>query len=103
MVLIGSCPWPGPWSRTYGAHLQLQAREDPCSNGDSGPAHLYPSVAFFMDIDAAKRELRREALARRERLQAASPEAARRMAENFLNAIPVPPRGVVSAYSAIGE
>ena len=28
MVLTGSCPWPEPWFRTYGAHLHLQARED---------------------------------------------------------------------------
>lgn len=41
MVLTGSCPWPGSWFRSYGAHLHLQAREDPYSNGDGGPAHLY--------------------------------------------------------------
>jgi hypothetical protein len=29
MVLTGSCPWLEPWFRSYGAHLHLQAREDP--------------------------------------------------------------------------
>jgi 5-formyltetrahydrofolate cyclo-ligase len=24
MVLTGSCPWPGPWSRSYGAHLHCR-------------------------------------------------------------------------------
>ena len=43
MVLIGSCPWPGPWFRSYGAHLHLQAREDPNTNGDDGSVHLSPA------------------------------------------------------------
>src|SRR6185437_6168210 len=24
MVLTGSCPWPGPWSWSYGAHLHCR-------------------------------------------------------------------------------
>ena len=40
MVLTGSCPWPGSWSWSYGAHLQLQAREDPNTNGDGGSVHF---------------------------------------------------------------
>ena len=49
MVLIGSCPWPGPWSWSYGAHLLRQAREDQASNGVGGPAHSYFRYASVDD------------------------------------------------------
>jgi len=38
MVLTGSCPWPEPWFRTYGAHLHMQAREDPIPTVDAVPS-----------------------------------------------------------------
>jgi 5-formyltetrahydrofolate cyclo-ligase len=56
-----------------------------------------------MMITARKQAMREEALARRASLRAAAPDAARRMARNFLEAIPLPPRAVVSAFVAIGE
>jgi hypothetical protein len=40
MVLTGSCPWPEPWFRTYGAHLHLQAREDPNPTAMAVPSAL---------------------------------------------------------------
>jgi 5-formyltetrahydrofolate cyclo-ligase len=40
MVLIGSCPWPEPWFRSYGAHLHLQAREDPTPTAMTVPSTL---------------------------------------------------------------
>ena len=102
MVLTGSCPWPGSWSRSYGAHLHLQAREDPYSNGDGGAVHFF-SVRFLMMISARKQAMREEALARRQALRAAAPDAAWRMARNFIAAIPVPPSAIVSAFVAIGD
>ena len=40
MVLTGSCPWPEPWFRTHGAHLHLQAREDPIPTAEAVPPAL---------------------------------------------------------------
>ena len=56
-----------------------------------------------MMITARKQAMREEALARRGALRAAAPDAARRMARNFLESIPLPAGAVVSAYVAIGE
>jgi 5-formyltetrahydrofolate cyclo-ligase len=57
MVLTGSCPWPEPWFRTYGAHLHLQAREDPHPTAMAVPPTL--------TIASEKRELRERARERR--------------------------------------
>ena len=95
MVLTGSCPWPGSWSRTYGAHLHLQAREDPNSNGDRGPAHF-----ISMNLAQQKEALRREARARRASLKAAAPDAAKRAAENFLAKLPLQMDSIVAGYIA---
>ena len=56
-----------------------------------------------MTIAAEKQDLRTDALARRAELRAAAPDAAVRMAENFLAAIPLRTDAVVSAYVAIGD
>jgi 5-formyltetrahydrofolate cyclo-ligase len=56
-----------------------------------------------MTIAAEKEALRKEAQARRAHLKREAPEARLRMAEYFLNTIPVPADAVVSAYSAIGD
>jgi 5-formyltetrahydrofolate cyclo-ligase len=56
-----------------------------------------------MMITARKHAMREEALARRPALRAAAPDAAWRMARNFIAAIPLPPSAVVSAFVAIGE
>ena len=56
-----------------------------------------------MTITARKQAMREEALARRVALRAAAPDAAFRMARNFIASIPLPPKAVVSAFIAIGE
>jgi len=56
-----------------------------------------------MIITACKQAMREEALARRPALRLAAPDAAWRMARNFIAAIPLPPASVVSAFVAIGE
>jgi 5-formyltetrahydrofolate cyclo-ligase len=56
-----------------------------------------------MTITARKQAMREEALARRVALRAQAPDASERMARNFLAAIPLPERAVVSAFVAIGE
>jgi 5-formyltetrahydrofolate cyclo-ligase len=56
-----------------------------------------------MIITARKQALREEALARRPALRTAAPDAAWRMARNFIAAIPLTPTAVVSAFVAIGE
>lgn len=101
MVLTGSCPWPGSWFRTYGAHLHLQAREDPSSNGVGGPARL--CYLSFMTIAEQKKTLRSQMLAARAKLMAEAPDAAIAMAEQFQRCVPLRKGAVVSAYVAIGE
>lgn len=56
-----------------------------------------------MTITARKQAMREEALARRAILRAQAPDAAERMARNFLSLIPLPDGAVVSAFVAIGE
>jgi len=56
-----------------------------------------------MIITARKQAMREESLARRPALRLAAPDAAWRMARNFIAAIPLPPASVVSAFVAIGE
>jgi 5-formyltetrahydrofolate cyclo-ligase len=56
-----------------------------------------------MMITARKQAMREEALARRALLRVAAPDAAWRMARNFIAAIPLAPSAVVSAFVAIGE
>ena len=60
MVLTGSCPWPGPWSRSYGAHLQLQAREDPSPTAMAVPPTLILELSHFLRRTA--KALRRKML-----------------------------------------
>jgi len=106
MVLTGSCPWPGPWSWSHGAHLHLQAREDPNPTAVAVPS-TFPGQSgkqpFCMTIAASKQEIRGRALARRAGLKEAVPALSRRLAENFVAAIPLPASAVVSAYFAIGD
>lgn len=56
-----------------------------------------------MTITARKQAMREDALARRVALRAKVPDAAERMARNFLAAIPLTDRAVVSAFVAIGD
>jgi len=56
-----------------------------------------------MTINARKLAMREEAMARRAVLRAATPDAAQRMARNFVDLIPIAPGAVVSAFVAIGE
>src|SRR5262245_43008957 len=67
-------------------------------------AMAVPSAySVLMTITARKQALREEALARRAVLRAAVPDAAERMARNFVRSIPLAPAAVVSAFVAIGE
>jgi 5-formyltetrahydrofolate cyclo-ligase len=88
-VLTGSCPWPGPWSWSYGAHLQLQAREDPIPT-----ANAVPSTDFAMNT---KPTLRKEAFAKREALARAQPDFASRLA-GFAGELPLPSGAIVAGY-----
>jgi 5-formyltetrahydrofolate cyclo-ligase len=56
-----------------------------------------------MTIAAAKEEIRTEALARRATLKNSVPELSRRLAQVFIDAIPIPRARIVSAYFAIGD
>src|SRR4051794_31299288 len=95
MVLTGSCPWPGPWFRTYGAHLHLQAREDPHPTAVAGPS------ALSMDIVSEKKTLRQSAREKRANLARACPNFAQRIA--CINELPVSPGAMVSGYIAMGD
>ena len=55
------------------------------------------------NVAAEKEALRHDMRVRRAHMKAQTPDAPLRMAEHFLNAIPVPPDGAVSAYFAIGD
>jgi hypothetical protein len=50
MVLTGSCPWPGSWSGSHGAHLHLQAREDPIPTVCLVPSTLSASLFFTLPL-----------------------------------------------------
>jgi 5-formyltetrahydrofolate cyclo-ligase len=85
----------------------LQAREDPYSNGDGGPAHsIFGFYALdplhVMTVAELKKTMRTEALARRADLAKAAPDASRGM-ENFLKSVPLAKGAAVSAYVAIGD
>jgi len=56
-----------------------------------------------MSSDPLKAQLREEAVQRRAALKSISAELSRRLAERFLESIPVPAGAVVSAYCAIGD
>ena len=56
-----------------------------------------------MTIAASKHVIRGRALARRAALKDAVPELSRKLADNFMAAIPLTPDAVVSAYFAIGD
>jgi 5-formyltetrahydrofolate cyclo-ligase len=62
----GSCPWAGPWARSYGAHLRCR------SPGSKTPPANAASLSFrgFLRLTTAKSKpaLRAEALARRDAL-----------------------------------
>jgi 5-formyltetrahydrofolate cyclo-ligase len=107
MVLIGSYPCPGSWSRTHGAHLQLQAREDPKPTPVAVPSTLFLSawsLASFtdiMDIVSFKQSLRRDAESARPAMKEDNPQAHAAMARNFFDAVPVAPGSRVSTYVAM--
>jgi 5-formyltetrahydrofolate cyclo-ligase len=56
-----------------------------------------------MTVADQKKALREHTFAARARLAGEAPDAARCMAENFLNLVPLVPDAVVSAYVAIGD
>lgn len=93
MVLTGSCPWPEPWFRTYGAHLHLQAREDPTPTAEAVPP-------TSMTIASEKKELRASARARRAELVRAMPDHAARLAAH-VDALEIAKGAVVSGFLAM--
>jgi 5-formyltetrahydrofolate cyclo-ligase len=56
-----------------------------------------------MTIAALKQGLRKEALERRAALKPSLHELSRRLAEVFVDSLPIPSGAIVSAYSAIGD
>jgi len=81
----------------------LQAREDPYSNGDGGPARFISVLLSPMDIAARKQAMREEQFARRAEFATGLAAKSERLAKNFLRSVPIPARSTVSAYVAIGE
>ena len=74
MVLTGSCPWPRSWLRSYGAHLHLQAREDPLPTAGTVPSTFMSEKTIF----------RKEAREHRAALARAMPDFAARIAAKFM-------------------
>ena len=93
MVLTGSCPCPGSWSWANGAHLHLQAREDPNSNGGCGPGHM-------IDASHAKQALRALMRRRRAAFAAAIPDHARLLATHAAT-LPVSSGASVGGYCTL--
>jgi 5-formyltetrahydrofolate cyclo-ligase len=96
MVLTGSCPCPGPWFRTHGAHLQLQAREDPHPTAAAVPS------TDFMSIVSQKQTLRAQAKSRRATLAGSLPDFAERIA-HFIDELAIVPGTSVGGYQALSE
>ncbi len=94
MVLTGSCPCPGSWPRAYGAHLHLQAREDPI------PTALAVPSAYPMTDIAPKTALRNAARGHRATLARAIPDFAQRLAGHS-SALEIPPASLIGAYVAL--
>ena len=112
-VLTGSCPWPGSWSGSHGAHLQLQAREDPVPTVDAVPStldHRHGRAASEAKCDPAtqkfamsdKSTLREESRARRADLARACPDFAQRIARS-IDELPIPKGAGVSFYWPMGD
>jgi 5-formyltetrahydrofolate cyclo-ligase len=96
MVLTGSCPWPEPWFRTHGAHLHLQAREDPIPTAEAVPP------ALPMNLLLEKQEMRSRERQRRGELARALPDFGRRIAAH-IDELPITPDARVSGYRALAE
>jgi 5-formyltetrahydrofolate cyclo-ligase len=96
MVLTGSCPWPGPWFRTYGAHLHLQAREDPHPTAVAVPS------ALLMNVASEKKSLREAARSRRGALARACPDFAHRIVAHA-DALQAFRGTMISGYIAMGN
>jgi 5-formyltetrahydrofolate cyclo-ligase len=75
-----------------------QAREDPISNGGSGPVRFAVSCVEFMSISEEKKQLRREAEHLRHGIAQAEPNAAKAFIENFLGAITPKTGAIISGY-----
>ena len=93
-VLTGSCPWPRPWFRTHGAHLHLQAREDP------NPTALAVPSTDLMTIANEKKILRQSARATRARLAVEQPYFAPKLVSHAA-ALPLAPKSIVAIYLAL--
>ncbi len=92
MVLTGSCPWPRSWSRSYGAHLHLQAREDPDPTS-------WAVLSAYMDEKFSHRE---DARARRAESARGLTKYADRIAA-LAGKLDLPRGAVVSGYWPMGD
>jgi 5-formyltetrahydrofolate cyclo-ligase len=91
MVLTGSCPWPEPWLRSYGAHLHLQAREDP-----------NPTVEAVLSAHLSKNAFREAMRKRRAEFGRDHPDFARNAAEH-MGALNIAAGSVIGAYIAMKD
>lgn len=96
MVLTGSCPCPEPWFRAYGAHLHLQAREDPVPTVVAVPS----TVSTHAGRMNSKIAMRKQARVRRGELAAARPDLALSLARHA-DALLLAPHAIVAGYMAL--
>ena len=97
MSPLGSCPWPRLWSRTHGAHLRKQAREDLPST-----VLVVPSTLVFMSKPNSKEVLRHDALVQRDRAtEAAGPKASLTIARRLLGDFVFMKGAIVAGYAAV--
>src|ERR1700760_2538564 len=85
MLLTGSCPCPGPWPRTYGAHLHCR------------PVRIHTPTANAVPSTSDKAQLRKLARATRQALRDA--DFAARLAAHA-NRLDVEPGMIVAGYHA---
>ena len=97
MVLTGSCPCPGSWFRTYGAHLHLQAREDPIPTAMAVPSARPADNSAIVVSMISKSELRASARTRRAEFAASVPRFAEILA-GYAGEIPLSPGTAIASY-----
>src|SRR5690606_26477158 len=105
----GSCPWPGPWARTYGAHLPCRhpGSTSPSAVADrSLPAGPFPVSRLPISVmDAAAKELKKTlrgaALARRDALDPAWRADASLAMAAAADTLAIAPGTVVSGFLPI--
>src|SRR6185437_10101479 len=103
MVLTVSCPCPRPLSRAYGAHLHLQALEDPVPTACAVPSAISHKLSAYLPLSGEvrmKAKLRELARTRRTELAKTIPDFAARLASHA-PALDIPPGSLIGAYAAL--